>query len=96
MKVNYDVYLDWVKLAARTVDASGNQECLSCGYDGLEIRFFRFNDSDIGYLWLTCPKCLKGIHISRVKIPPSELGTHDTEETSALYKVVDWIEPDDR
>jgi hypothetical protein len=93
MKIHLKGFLEWIKLAGRcAANGPAGQYCIACGHHGLELRYFRTNSpSSIGYLWVTCPGCRRGVHVSRVEVPSTERGSQDEEGIAAFYKTIDWV-----
>ena len=59
----------WVKLIIEIPYKIHDIACPSCNSKTLRFQYVGDENSRMGYLDIWCDSCLKGIHLSRVKIP---------------------------
>jgi hypothetical protein len=72
-------------------------DCPSCGRGKVHVSYTGDPSTRIGYAIAWCDVCLKGIYISRLRIPDgAEMFTFDTpdEEIDAVVPNVSLIQPD--
>ena len=60
-------FTEWLTIAGKA--GSELLACPSCDKKYLDFRFVGNEENRIGYLDVWCKNCLRGIHVSRVKIP---------------------------
>lgn len=64
-------FANWLSLSGDLAESAdtGRIVCPSCGKGPIDFRFVGRIPDRIGYLDVWCRSCLRGIHISRVKVP---------------------------
>jgi hypothetical protein len=68
--VTRELFNCWLNLAKTLPDNSSNI-CPICQQKTVEFQYVGDPKTRIGYLDIWCSECLKGVHISRVGIPPN-------------------------
>ncbi|NDI35097.1 hypothetical protein [Chengkuizengella sediminis] len=62
----------WLKLSADISSSTWtNFQCPECQKETVDFQYVGDTETRIGYLEIWCDSCLKGIHISRVRVPES-------------------------
>lgn len=59
----------WLK-AAKEMQTGGEPVCPSCAASNLTLHYVRYQSTNHGWAYFYCGTCLKGIHLSRVIVPP--------------------------
>lgn len=64
-------FSNWLSLSGEVTEGQDTQTlaCPSCGQHAVDFRFVGRVSDRIGYLDVWCRSCLRGIHISRMKVP---------------------------
>jgi hypothetical protein len=63
------VFMSWINAIGDIRTNTPNAKCPSCSNIGLSYQFIGDRKTKIGYVFVWCENCMKGIHISRTEIP---------------------------
>lgn len=63
---------EWLKIATQIIDGK-DVVCPICNKQTIEHLYAGNDQTRIGFLRVWCVNCMKGIHISRVRIPENEI-----------------------
>ena len=91
------LFKKWLDLG-RHLDQKEGLKCPSCGRVALDFQYVGTPVDRIAYLDLWCGACLKGIHISRVRVPEGlSMLTFDTEPSVLEARIPRFTQvlPDD-
>jgi len=62
------LFKQWLYLIDK-LNQDCKSECPCCGKAAIDFQYVADTTDKIGYLDIWCGACLKGIHISRVRVP---------------------------
>ncbi|QUH28786.1 hypothetical protein [Vallitalea guaymasensis] len=86
------VYKSWLNESLKISQLINGEKivftCPNCNSHEVDYQYIGDSKTGIGYLLFWCNKCLKGIHISRVIIPPkAKFISFDISDEELLRKV---------
>lgn len=90
------LFQKWLALGEKLSEQK-KLECPSCGKTAIDFQYTGNPSTRIGYLDIWCKACLKGIHVSRVRIPENEtmLDINALPIEATRIPNFTWILPDE-
>jgi hypothetical protein len=92
-----ELFKRWLDLGYDLSNKSKLQ-CPSCGKSTIDYQYVGDPETRIGYLDIWCAACLRGIHVSRVKVPKeASMLSFKTDLATVAARIpkFTWVVPED-